>query len=117
MSEKSPRSGTQILAKVSEVAFETDRLPSEAEADQILRAENIDVTDLQSWISDRLVGVRARQKLRKAPERRLALIEKLAKNARKSEFWYLGYPTASNGKASGNYFFITRRSNGLLSEI
>ena len=72
-----PRSGTQFLADLSAFAFETDSLPSEQEAEKALREENIDTTELKAWVSERLCGAKARQKLKKAQAKRFSLSARL----------------------------------------
>lgn len=78
MKPKDSRSGTEILYDLHRVVFETDRLPSKEEAETILRKEEVDTTKLHTWASEQYRGLVARNQLRAAKQKRLALLEKLS---------------------------------------
>lgn len=74
--EKNNDSGTHFLANLSSYAYETDSLPSLAEAKQLLAKEKIDTSDLKSWAAEQLRGANARIKLEAAGQQRSAFLQK-----------------------------------------
>ena len=77
MNGKNERTGTDMVEDLSALVYETDTFPSTAKAREILVEDGIDTSSLKSWASEKLKGVKARQRLVLARERRLALEEKL----------------------------------------
>jgi hypothetical protein len=77
MNESNERTGTDMVEDLSALVFDLDGFPSSNKAKEILAEEGIDTTALKSWASEKLKGVRARQRLVAARERRLALESKL----------------------------------------
>lgn len=77
MNESNERTGTDMVEDLSALVFDLDEFPSSKQAKEILAEEGIDTTALKSWASEKLKGVRARQRLAAARERRLALESKL----------------------------------------
>ncbi len=77
MNERNNRTGSEMAEDLSALVFDLDVFPSSKAAKEILDEEGIDTTALKSWASEKLKGVRARQRLAAAKERRLALESKL----------------------------------------
>lgn len=77
MNERNERTGTDMVEDLSALVFDLDGFPSPKKAKEILAEEGIDTTALKSWATEKLKGVRARQRLVAARERRLALESKL----------------------------------------
>jgi hypothetical protein len=77
MNERNNRTGSDMAEDLSALVFDLDEFPSSQKAKEILAEEGIDTTALKSWASEKLKGVRARQRLAVARERRLALESKL----------------------------------------
>lgn len=71
MHSNKQRTGTDIVEDLASIAFETDEFPSKAEAIQILEEEQIDPKLIAGWTLEKLKGIRARQKLADAREKRL----------------------------------------------
>lgn len=76
MNGKKERTGTDMVDDLSALVYETDAFPSTEKAKEILAEEGIDTTSLKSWASEKLKGVKARQRMALARERRLAFEEK-----------------------------------------
>jgi hypothetical protein len=77
MNENNERTGTDMIEDLSALVFDTDGFPSSKKAKEILAEEGIDTTALKTWAAEKLKGVRARQRLVAAKERRLALESRL----------------------------------------
>jgi hypothetical protein len=77
MNEKSNRTGSDMAEDLSALVFDLDVFPSSRAAKEILEEEGIDTSALKSWASEKLKGVRARQRLATAKQRRLALEARL----------------------------------------
>jgi len=77
MSDKNDRTGTDMVEDLSALVFNLDEFPSSKEAQEILKEEGIDTTALKSWATEKLKGVRARQRLAAARERRLEFESKI----------------------------------------
>lgn len=77
MNESNERTGTDMIEDLSALVFDTDAFPSSKQAKEILVEEEIDTTELKTWASEKLKGVRARQRLAAAREKRLALESRL----------------------------------------
>ena len=76
MNEKNERTGTEMVEDLSAVVYETDVFPTTEKAREILAEDGIDTSALKLWASEKLTGVKARQRLALARERRLALENK-----------------------------------------
>lgn len=77
MSEKNDRTGTDMIEDISALVFDLDEFPSSKRAQEILKEEGIDTAALKSWAAEKLKGVKARQRLAAARERRLGFESKL----------------------------------------
>ena len=77
MNGKKERTGTDMVEDLSALVYETDPFPSTEKAKEILAEEGIDTTSLKSWASEKLIGVKARQRMALARERRLAFEERI----------------------------------------
>lgn len=64
------------------LVLEADEFPTSEQAKEILRENNIDLSDLESRVKQKLSGLRARQKLVAAKARRESCLEILAKCSR-----------------------------------
>jgi len=71
MDSKKQRTGTDIVEDLASIVFETDEFPTKAEAMQILEEEQVDSKLVARWTLEKLKGIRARQKLVDAREKRL----------------------------------------------
>lgn len=76
MNGKNERTGTDMVEDLSALVYETDAFPSTEKAQEILAEEGIDTTSLNSWASEKLKGIKARQRMALARERRLAFEER-----------------------------------------
>lgn len=76
MNGKKERTGTDMVEDLSTLVYETDTFPSTEKAKEILAEEGIDTTALKSWASEKLKGVKARQRMALAREKRLAFEER-----------------------------------------
>ncbi|MBK1815742.1 hypothetical protein JIN84_08945 [Luteolibacter yonseiensis] len=65
-----------MVEDLSALVYETDAFPSTEKAKEILAEEGIDTTSLNSWASEKLKGIKARQRMALARERRLAFEER-----------------------------------------
>lgn len=61
------------------LVLEADEFPSPEQAKEILRENKIDLSDVESRVKQKLSGLRARQKLAAAKERRKTCLESLAR--------------------------------------
>lgn len=77
MNNKKPRTGTDMAEDLAAFVYDIDQFPSPGQASEILSEEGIDTTQLKSWALEKLVGVRARQKLVEAKAMRQNLLESL----------------------------------------
>lgn len=77
MNDKNDRTGTDMVEDLSALVFDLDEFPSSEQAREILKEEGIDTTTLKSWATEKLKGVRARQRLAAARERRLGFESKI----------------------------------------
>lgn len=77
MSEENDRTGTDMVEDLSALVFNLDEFPSSKSAQEILKEEGIETTDLKSWATEKLKGIRARQRLAAARERRLGFERKI----------------------------------------
>lgn len=75
MNGKKERTGTDMVEDLSALVYDTETFPSAEEAKQILAEENIDTALLKSWASEKLIGIKARQRLALAREKRISLEE------------------------------------------
>lgn len=66
-----------MVEDLSALVFDLDEFPSSERATEILKEEGIDTMALKSWASEKLKGVRARQRLAAARERRLGFESKI----------------------------------------
>ena len=82
MNDKNERTGTDMVEALSALVYDTDVFPSSEKAKEILAEEGIDTASLKSWASEKLKGVKARQRLVLARERRLSLDDKFEDLAR-----------------------------------
>ena len=78
MSEKNDRTGTDMVEDLSALVFNLDEFPSSKKAQEILKEEGIDTSGLKSWATEKLKGVRARQRLVAAREKRLRFESRIA---------------------------------------
>jgi hypothetical protein len=76
MNGKKERTGTDMVEDLSALVYETDAFPSTEKAKEILAEEGLDTTLLNSWASEKLKGIKARQRMALARERRLAFEER-----------------------------------------
>jgi hypothetical protein len=65
-----------MVDDLSTLVYEADAFPTTDKAREILAEEGIDTTALKLWASEKLKGVKARQRLALAREKRLALEDK-----------------------------------------
>jgi hypothetical protein len=76
MSGKNERTGTDMVEDLTALVYGTSAFPSTENAKEILAEEGIDTTSLKSWASEKLKGVKARQRMALAREKRLAFEER-----------------------------------------
>lgn len=67
---KTKKSGTEILADIVAYACDLDVFPSSKDAHAYLKEHKIDNTKLNDWAQNKLIAIKARQKLSLATERR-----------------------------------------------
>ena len=77
MDGKKDRTGSDMVEDLAAFAFATDDFPTSDEAHKILEEEGIDTKRLSEWTLEKLKGVRARQKLALAREKRIRWEESL----------------------------------------
>lgn len=65
------RTGTEMLEDLASIAFSTDQFPTSAEASVILAEEGIDPSSIKKWTLEKMRGIKARQKLAAAREKRV----------------------------------------------
>jgi len=75
MTPKNERTGTDMVEDLSALVYGTDDFPSTEKAKEILAEEGIDTSVLKLWASEKLKGIKARQRMALARERRLAFEE------------------------------------------
>jgi len=75
MKKTKQKSATDILRDISHEVFDMDHVPSAAEARFLLEEEGIDMTKMHEWTLNKISGIRARQSLIKAKNKRLRLLE------------------------------------------
>lgn len=72
MNGKNKRTESDMVEELSALVYETDEFPSLEKARAILTEEGIDTASLKSWVSEKLKGAQARQRLAAARAKRLA---------------------------------------------
>lgn len=84
MNGKNERTGTDMVEDLSALVYETEAFPSTEKSKEILAEEGINTTSLKSWASEKLKGVKARQRLAFARDRRLSLEDKFESLAQRA---------------------------------
>jgi len=75
--DNNQRTGSDMLDDLTSFIFESDELPSIDKANELLAKEGVDSDALNTWVLEKMVGVRARRSLVAAREKRLRLTESL----------------------------------------
>lgn len=75
--ESKDLTGSEMLDALASCAYGADEFPSKAEAREILNEEKIDTSDMHEWLTGKVQGIKARQKLLSAKDQRLRALELL----------------------------------------
>lgn len=75
MKKTKQKNATEIVRDISHEIFDMGHVPSSEEARVILEEEGIDMAETHEWALNKISGIRARQSLKTAKQKRMRLLE------------------------------------------